>query len=44
MHPSKELSLCHKLKSLIPMLVQPDGENLRYFKLSLFDPKNVVLN
>ena len=33
----KELSLCHKLKCYNPNIIAPDGVNLLYFKLRLFD-------
>ena len=33
----KELSLCHKLKILLPISLQSNYVNLKYFKLWLFD-------
>ena len=40
----KELIICRKLKFIIPITLEPDGFNLWYFKLRLFDlPENIVL-
>ena len=34
---TKELTLCHKLKFVIPIALQPACVNLWYFKITLFD-------
>ena len=38
-----ELSFWHKLKFLIPISIQPNGVNLWYFKLRLFDLTDFIV-
>ncbi len=39
----KEIKFCHKLNFLIPIFVQPHVVNPQYFKLKIFNLKEIIV-